>query len=102
MLTTCSSYRNEFINQYYQYETFRDVLQEAPASPAQSRLTSLRDLIEFVAHVADCYRDITSNFAQDLVGLLSTHHTVLEYELRDKLVGSLGLLRKKGIIDSSV
>lgn len=82
--------------------TFRDLLQEAPASAGESRLISLRDLIEFVSHVADCYRDVTPNFAQDLTVLLSTHHAVLEYELRDKIVGSLVLLRKKGIIDSSV
>ncbi|KAI9660599.1 MAG: Severe Depolymerization of Actin [Bathelium mastoideum] len=95
------SYQNDFVTQYHQYETFRDVLQEAPTSTDESGLISLRDLIEFVSHVADCYREITSNFAQDLIRLLSTHHAVLEYELRDKVVGSLLLLRKKGIIDSS-
>ena len=90
------------MNQYHQYDTFRDVLQEAPASTDESGIVSFRDLIEFVSHVADCYRDVTQSFAQDLIRLLSAHHAVLEYELRDKIVGSLVLLRKKGLLDSSM
>ncbi|KAF2230072.1 SDA1 domain protein [Viridothelium virens] len=95
------SYQIEFGNQYHQYEVYRDILLEAPSTTEESRVISLHDLIGFVSHVADCYRAITKNFAQDLIGLLSAHHAVLEYELRDKIVGSLVLLRKKGIIDSS-
>ena len=61
----------------------------------------LRDLIDFVSHVADCYPRITASFSKDLINLLQLHHATLDAELRDKIVGSLVLLRKKDIIDSS-
>jgi len=51
--------------------------------------------------VADCYPDITTNFAQDLITLLRTHHATLEPELREKVVGSLALLRNKDLINST-
>lgn len=51
--------------------------------------------------MADCYPDLTATFSADLEDLLSEHHEELESELREKVVGSLVLLRKKEIIDSS-
>lgn len=74
----------------------------APSSATDTGVISLRDLIEFISHVADCYPDITKHFPQELIDILSQHHLVLEPELREKIVGSLVLLRKKEIIDSSV
>jgi len=56
--------------------------------------------VDFIAHVADCYPDLTRDFADDLIKLLIQHHAELESELREKLVGSLVLLRKKELIDS--
>lgn len=73
----------------------------SPSSVTDTGIISLRDLIEFIAHVADCYKDITKNFANELIEILSLHHAVLEPELREKIVGSLVLLRKKEIIDSA-
>ncbi|KAI9705706.1 MAG: Severe Depolymerization of Actin [Bogoriella megaspora] len=95
------SYNDEFARQYHQYETQRDVLQQAPTSIDENSLISLRDLIDFVSHVADCYPAVTKTFTTDLTGLLKTYHAILEYELRDKIVGALLLLRKKEILDSS-
>jgi len=63
-------------------------------------LVSLRDLIDFISHVADCYPEITNGFSRELIELLTAHHEVLEPELREKVVGALGILRKKGLIDS--
>lgn len=74
----------------------------APSSATDTGVISLRDLIDFISHVADCYPDITKNFPQELIDILSQHHTVLEPELREKIVGSLVLLKKKEIIDSSL
>jgi protein SDA1 len=51
--------------------------------------------------VADCYPTITKNFPHELIEILSLHHATLETELREKIVGSLVLLRKKEIIDSN-
>ena len=73
----------------------------APSAAVDTGIISLRDLIDFVAHVADCYPEITKNFPQELIEILSLHHTALDRELREKIVGSLVLLRKKEIIDSS-
>lgn len=73
----------------------------APTSATDSGILSLRDLIDFVSHVADCYPNITKGFAQELIDILTVHHHVLEPELREKIVGSLVLLRKKDIIDST-
>lgn len=74
----------------------------APTSATDSGILSLRDLIDFVSHVADCYLEITKKFPRELIDILTLHHTVLEPELREKVVGSLVLLRKKNIIDSTM
>jgi protein SDA1 len=63
---------------------------------------SLRDLIDFTAHVADCFPEVTTGFPEQLMQLLGLHHQELESELREKIVGSLVLLRRKELIDSSM
>lgn len=73
----------------------------APSSATDTGLISLRELIDFIAHVAECYPDITKDFGQQLIEMLSQHHQVLEPELREKIVGSLVLLRKKELMDSA-
>jgi protein SDA1 len=74
---------------------------QAPSSATDSGIISLRELIDFIAHCADCYPQITKQFPQELIDVLLTHHKELEPELREKIVGSLVLLRRKDIIDSS-
>lgn len=44
---------------------------------------------------------VTANFPNQLIELITLHHAELETELRDKVVGSLVLLRNKDVIDSS-
>jgi protein SDA1 len=95
------SYRDDFNNQYQQYETLRDLFLQNPSS-IDSGLVALKDLIDFISHVADRYPDLTSKFPSDLTEILLQHHEVLEYELRDKIVGSIVLLRNKDVIDSTV
>ncbi|KIW32290.1 uncharacterized protein PV07_03848 [Cladophialophora immunda] len=94
------SYHTDFLHQHIQYENQRQIFMQAPASASSSGIISFRDLIEFVAHVADCYREETKDFPKQLIEILSAHHATLEPELREKIVGSLVLLRKKEIIDS--
>ncbi|KAF2124842.1 SDA1-domain-containing protein [Dothidotthia symphoricarpi CBS 119687] len=93
------SYQDDFNNQYQQYETLRDLFLQSP-STTDSGIVALKDLIEFVSHCADCYPTLTSKFPEELTQILLQHHEVLEYELRDKIVGSLCLLRNKDVIDS--
>ncbi|KAI9741780.1 MAG: Severe Depolymerization of Actin [Cirrosporium novae-zelandiae] len=95
-----TSYETDFLKQYSQYETQRELFLQAPSTATDSGIISLRDLIDFISHVADCYRDITKTFPGELMHILTLHHESLEYELREKIVGSLVLLRKKEIIDS--
>jgi protein SDA1 len=54
-----------------------------------------------MAHIADCYPEEMKVFPEDLKTILSQHHTILQPELRDKIVGSLLLLRRKEIVDSA-
>ncbi|KAH0541535.1 hypothetical protein FGG08_004010 [Glutinoglossum americanum] len=96
------SYREEFLLQYRHYESQRDIFMSSPSSATTVGLVSLRDLIDFLAHVAECYPALSSKFPEDLMRLLALHHSELEPELREKLVGSLVLLRKKEVIDSVV
>lgn len=72
----------------------------APTSATETGIISLRDLIDFISHVADCYPDILKDFPQELIDMLSQQHLVMEPELREKLVGSLVLLKKKDLLDS--
>ena len=95
------SYKNDFQSQYEQYIAYRDLIKNSPASAPADNIISIRDLIDFISHVADCYPDLTAQFPDDLIDLLTQHHAELEAELREKLVGSLVLLRKKDIIDSA-
>ncbi len=73
----------------------------APASTTDGGIVSLRDLIDFISHVADYYPEVTARFPEDLMLILNLYHAELESELREKIVSSLVLLRKKEIIDSS-
>lgn len=77
------------------------ILSQSPSSVDDSGIVSVRDLIDFIAHVADCYPADTKEFPHDLISLLERHHEDLEPELREKAVGSLVLLRNKDLIDSS-
>lgn len=95
------SYQDEFITQYSQYQSLHELFLQSPTTTDDSGIVRLRDLIDFVSHVADCYPILTRPFPGDLVRLLERHHDSLEAELRDKIVGSLVLLRKKDLIDSS-
>ncbi|KAK5018196.1 Severe Depolymerization of Actin [Cryomyces antarcticus] len=95
------SYREDFQSQYHQYATFYQLFMQTPASADDNGIVSLRDLIDFVTHTAECYPSLTATFPDDLIKLLTLHHAVLESELREKVVSSLVLLRKKEIIDSS-
>ena len=73
----------------------------SPSTATSTGIISFRDLIDFVAHVADCFPEDTADFPEDLKNILTLHHAELESELREKIVGSLVLLRRKEIIDSA-
>ena len=74
---------------------------QAPSSTTESGIVSLRELIDFTSHVADCYPEATAAFPDELRKILTLHHKELESELREKIVSSLVLLRRKEVIESS-
>ncbi|KAI5294304.1 Severe Depolymerization of Actin, partial [Ascosphaera atra] len=94
------SYIEDFRSQHFQYESHREIYLASPSTATDNGIISLRDLIVFIGHVADCYPDICKDFPRELIELLREHHAILEQELREKVVGSLCLLRKKELIDS--
>lgn len=95
------SYQQDFQAQFDQYASLRELFLQSPTTTDDSGVVRLKDLIDFVSHVADCYPTLTSSFPKDVSSLLELHHASLDAELRDKLVGSLVLLRRKDIIDSA-
>lgn len=101
LLTPPRSYSEDFLNQYGQYQSQRDIFLASPSTATTTGIVSFRDLIDFVAHVADCFPEDTAEFPEDLKSILTLHHAELESELREKIVGSLVLLRRKEIIDSA-
>jgi protein SDA1 len=88
------------VDQYNQYESAYSIFVADPATTDSATIETLREHIDFIAHVADCYRDLASTFPSDLISLLNSHHQELEPELREKVVGSLVLLRNKDVISS--
>lgn len=89
------------MNQYGQYQAQRDIFLTAPNATTSTGIVSFHDLIDFVAHVADCFPEETKRFPDELKTILMQHHAELESELREKIVTSLVLLRRKEIIDSA-
>ncbi|QIW96348.1 hypothetical protein AMS68_001866 [Peltaster fructicola] len=83
--TDSSSYQLDFQAQYDQYLSLKELFLQSPTTTDDSGLVRLRDLVDFVSHVADCYPALTANFSSDLISLLESHHATLDTELRDKL-----------------
>lgn len=72
-----------------------------PTGGTADSIESFHNMIDLIAHVADCYPAETKTYPDDLKLILNEHHTVLHPDLRDKIVGSLVLLRRKDVIDSA-
>ena len=58
-------------------------------------------MIDLIAHVADCYPEDLAGFPNELKEILTQHHVELHRELREKIVASLLLLKRKDLIDST-
>ena len=101
MLNNYRPYKDDFLKQYLLYESQLEIFLREPSSADDSGIISLRNLVDFISHVTDCYPDLTSKFPEELEQILTLHHKQLESELREKIVASLVLLRRKDVIDSS-
>ncbi|KND87700.1 Protein sda1 [Tolypocladium ophioglossoides CBS 100239] len=95
------SYKDDFLKQWEQYESQREIFLMSPTAATADSVESFHNIIDLIAHVADCYPQETQTFPDDLKTILTQHHAVIHPELRDKVVGSLVLLRRKEVIDSA-
>ncbi|KAJ4857715.1 SDA1 domain-containing protein [Trichoderma breve] len=95
------SYKDDFLKQWEQYEAQREIFFMSPTTAVADSVESFHNMIDLIAHVADCYPEETRTFPDDLKAIVSQNHETLHHELRDKVVGSLVLLRRKEVIDST-
>jgi len=119
-----ASYQSEFQNQYNHYLSLLRILQQSPLAFANSTSDydaagasssngagtggntagqSFRELVTFVAQVAQCYPEETKTFPQDLSALIledGRGARGLGNDTRKTIVQNLVMLRNKDIISS--
>lgn len=71
-----------------------------PANATRDVSQDFHDKVDFIAHVAECFKTETETFPDDLKEMLTEHHAILDPDVREKLVGSLVLLRRKDLVTS--
>uniref|UniRef100_A0AAQ4S9T3 Protein SDA1 n=1 Tax=Gasterosteus aculeatus aculeatus TaxID=481459 RepID=A0AAQ4S9T3_GASAC len=72
------SYVDEFQQQFRHYQSNLQIFKLQPDKPNKE----LADLVMFLAQVGHCYPQPLSTFPQELTGLLMSHHTMIEPDLR--------------------
>lgn len=95
------SYREEFLQQYSHYQSLRDIFMLNSIDSESNDATStaqFTELIGFVSQVCSCFPEETANFPNELKQLILDHHRTLPFEVREKIVASLTMLRNKGVI----
>lgn len=109
------SYHEEFLQQYAHYESLRDIFMlqglagsenggvsgdsgASGSSGTTSATDQLLELIGFVSQVCSCFPKETANFPNELKQLVLEHHKSLPFELKEKIIVSLMMLRNKGVI----
>ncbi|RCI17176.1 hypothetical protein L249_3190 [Ophiocordyceps polyrhachis-furcata BCC 54312] len=95
------SYKDDFLRQWEQYVSQREIFLSSPTTATADSVESFHNMVDLIAHVADCYPDETRTFPDDLRLILTQHHAAIHPDLREKVVGSLVLLRRKDVIDSA-
>lgn len=110
------SYYEEFLQQYSHYESLRDIfmlngmsgelgdaiggddISTSNSASSSSSTAQLIELIGFVSQVCSCFPKETANFTNELKQLLLEHHKTLPFELKEKIITSLNMLRNKNVI----
>ncbi|KAL7623717.1 Severe Depolymerization of Actin [Parahypoxylon ruwenzoriense] len=95
------AYEKEFIENWQQFDAAHEQFLAAPVGADSNSLITFREQIDLIAHCAELYPQITASFPDALKDVLTKHHAVLEPTLREKIVSSLTLLRRKDVIDSN-
>ncbi|EDO17946.1 hypothetical protein Kpol_1010p64 [Vanderwaltozyma polyspora DSM 70294] len=109
------SYHEEFLQQYAHYESLRDIfilngmsggengtsgsaIDSSSSGSVTTSTSQLMELIGFVSQVCSCFPKETANFPNELKQLVLEHHKSLPFELKEKIITSLMMLRNKGVI----
>ncbi|CAI4036716.1 hypothetical protein SMKI_16G0300 [Saccharomyces mikatae IFO 1815] len=118
------SYQEEFLQQYAHYESLRDIFMLNGLTGGDSSATTngldlgngsstmagtngttiststsqLVELVGFVSQVCSCFPRETANFPSELKQLLLEHHKSLPFELKEKILSCLTMLRNKDVI----
>ncbi|KAI1158520.1 SDA1-domain-containing protein [Nemania serpens] len=95
------AYETEFIELWQHFESARERVLADPLGVDAESLATFREHMDLIAHCAEKYPDITASFPDSLRDILTTHHATLDSTLREKIVTSLSLLRRKEVIDST-
>ncbi|KAL2313906.1 Protein sda1 [Schizosaccharomyces pombe] len=88
------SYREEFLQQWNHYETAREIFLVNPSSD----ISEFCSLIDFISQTCNYYHDVTADFPSELIELLQKNHTIFPFELCEKIVLCLVLLKNKTVI----
>ncbi|EPX73438.1 SDA1 family protein [Schizosaccharomyces octosporus yFS286] len=88
------SYRDEFLQQWNHYETVREIFLIQPSND----VTEFNSLIDFIAQTCNHYTDITKDFSKELMDLLQKNHAQFPFELSEKIVQALVLLKNKSAL----
>lgn len=95
------AYQTEFIELWQHFDSARERVLADPLGVDAESLATFREHMDLIAHCAEKYPDITATFPDSLRDILTTHHATLDATLREKIVTSLSLLRRKEVIDSA-
>ncbi|KAI1825391.1 SDA1-domain-containing protein [Xylaria intraflava] len=94
------AYQTEFMELWQHFDSARERVLADPLGVDAESLTTFREHVDLIAHCAEKYPEITASFPDSLRDILTTHHATLDSTLREKIVTSLSLLRRKEVIDS--
>ncbi|KAI1790715.1 SDA1-domain-containing protein [Ganoderma leucocontextum] len=90
------AYKEEFLQQWNHYNSIRQIFQINPDENTQH----FRELVSFIAQVAQCYPKETVEFPSQISTLLLESYGTLSPDTRKSLVQNLVMLRNKDVITS--
>lgn len=100
-----ASYREEFLQQYSHYESLKDIFMMNSLNGESVNDPSVRqfsDLLGFVSQVCSCFPKDTAKFPGELKQLILEHHKSLPFEIKEKIITCLTMLRNKDVITADV
>ncbi|KZO93706.1 protein required for actin cytoskeleton organization and cell cycle progression [Calocera viscosa TUFC12733] len=91
-----AGYKDEFLQQWNHYQSVMLIFEQRPDEQADR----FRELVTFIAQVAQCYPEETASFPSQIASLLLRSFSTLVPDTRKTLVQNLVMLRNKGVIGS--